>query len=67
MPLELESVSLVSFNEGRLGEDTLLGLMEDGGVTELYEAVSSVDDDFPDVISPLDWDSLDFDSWDLVV
>jgi hypothetical protein len=49
---------LVSLNEGRFGDETV-GLIEEGGVTELYEAVSRVEDDFPDVISPLDCDSLD--------
>ena len=49
---------LVSLNEGRFG-DEVVGFMEEGGVRELYEAVSIVEVDFPDVISPLDCDSLD--------
>ena len=56
---------LVSLNEGRFG-DEVVGLMEDGGVRELYEAVSRVEEDFPGVISPFDCDSLDFVSFDLV-
>lgn len=53
MPLTL---LLTSVNAGRLGEDAL-GLIEEGGVMELYEAVSRVEEDFPDVMSPLDGDS----------
>jgi hypothetical protein len=57
---------LTSVNAGRLGEDAL-GLIEEGGVTELYEAVSSVEEDFPDVMSPLDWDSLSLKSLKLAL
>lgn len=59
-------VLLLSLSDGRLGEDKV-GLIEEGGVRELDEAVSSVDDDCPEVTSPLDWDSVDLVSGDLVV
>lgn len=49
----VDGALLVSFNAGRFGDEAPLGLTEDGGVTEL-EAVSSVEEDFPEVISPLD-------------
>lgn len=45
-------VLVVSFNAGRFGDEAPLGLIEDGGVMEL-EAVSRVEEDFPEVISPL--------------
>lgn len=56
-------LGLVSFNAGRFGDEAPLGLIEDGGVTEVF--VSRVEEDLPEVISPLDWDSLDCDSLDL--
>jgi hypothetical protein len=62
----LWTLLLTSVNAGRLGEDAL-GLIEEGGVTELYEAVSRVDEDFPEVMSPLDWDSSSLKSLDLLV
>lgn len=52
-----------SFKAGRFGDEAPLGLIEDGGVTVLG-AVSSVEEDFPEVTSPLDWDSLDLVSLD---
>lgn len=56
---------LLSLRDGRLGDERF-GLIEEGGVRELYEAVSGVVDDFPEVSSPFDWDSLDLVSVDLV-
>jgi hypothetical protein len=45
----LESVSL---NDGRLGEESV-GLIDEGGVMELWEVVSIVEDDFADTSSTL--------------
>lgn len=42
--LPLESVS---FSDGRLGEERA-GLIDEGGVTELWEVVSIVEEDFPE-------------------
>lgn len=55
-----------SFSAGRFGDDEVpLGLMEDGGVTELWEDVSRVEEDWPEITSPLDCDSLDLVSLDM--
>lgn len=56
MPFELP---LEPLSDGRLWVD-ILGLMDDGGVTEeLYDAESVVEEDFPEITSPLDWVPLD--------
>ena len=52
-----------SFKAGRFGDEAPLGLIEDGGVT-LLGAVSTVEEDLPEITSPLDWDSLDLVSLD---
>ena len=43
---------VVSFRAGRFGDEAPFGLIEDGGVTEVE--VSRVEEDLPDVMSPLD-------------
>lgn len=42
----------VSFSDGRLGEERV-GLIDEGGVMELWEVVSIVEDDFPETSSTL--------------
>lgn len=49
MVVPLESVS---FSDGRLGEERV-GLIDEGGVMELWEVVSIVEDDFPETSSTL--------------
>lgn len=41
-----------SFKEGRLGEERV-GLIDDGGVMELWEVVSMVEEDLPETSSTL--------------
>lgn len=43
---------VVSFRAGRFGDEAPLGLIEDGGVIEVE--VSRVEEDLPEVMSPLD-------------
>lgn len=45
-----------SLRAGRLGVERV-GLIDDGGVMELWEEVSIVDDDFPETSSTL-WDGV---------
>lgn len=45
-------VPLDSDKAGRLGEETV-GLIDDGGVMELWEEVSIVEEDLPETISTL--------------
>lgn len=44
---------LSSFKAGRLGEERV-GLIDDGGVMELWEFVSIVEEDLPEATSTLD-------------
>jgi hypothetical protein len=45
-----------SLRAGRLGVERV-GLIDDGGVMELWEEVSTVDDDFPETSSTV-WDGV---------
>jgi hypothetical protein len=45
-----------SLSAGRLGVE-MVGLIDDGGVIELWEEVSIVDDEFPETSSTL-WDGV---------
>lgn len=44
--------ALDSVNEGRFGDESV-GLIDDGGVMELWEDVSIVEEDLPETISTL--------------
>lgn len=44
--------ALDSVNEGRFGDESV-GLIDDGGVMELWEVVSIVEEDLPETISTL--------------
>ena len=44
---ELVPLESTSFSEGRLGEERV-GLIDEGGVMELWEVVSIVEEDFPE-------------------
>lgn len=61
MPEPLDSVK-----EGRLGDETV-GLIDDGGVTELWEEVSIVEEDLPETISTLADAFLESGAWILAL
>lgn len=48
-----ELAPLDSFKEGRLDEEGV-GLIDEGGVMELWEVVSMVEEDLPETASTLD-------------